>query len=99
MTPHEVPLPPGCTLEATIPGEDDAFGILYQSPQGPLGAVIWDGFASQVCKCGDAGSSGLEIDEKNMSTSEHNNNLIFLPLTPCPHFLPHTLPPAGHWGL
>ena len=48
MTPHEVPLPPGCTLEATIPGEDDAFGILYQSPQGPLGAVIWDGFASQV---------------------------------------------------
>ncbi len=44
----DVPLPPGCTLEATIPGEDDAFGILYQNSQRALGAVIWDGFASQV---------------------------------------------------
>ncbi|GAX84678.1 hypothetical protein CEUSTIGMA_g12099.t1 [Chlamydomonas eustigma] len=47
VNPLEVPLPPGCTLEATIPGEEDAFGILYQNAQRALGAVIWDGFASQ----------------------------------------------------
>jgi len=43
----DVPLPPGCTAEAAVPGEDDAFGVLYLNQDRVLGAVIWDGFSSQ----------------------------------------------------
>lgn len=48
ITPLDVPLPPGCQLDGHVPGEADAFGVLYQNPDGHLGATIWDGFASQV---------------------------------------------------
>lgn len=51
ITPLDVPLPPGCQLDGHVPGEADAFGVLYQNPDGHLGATIWDGFASQVGTC------------------------------------------------
>ncbi len=57
----DVPLPSGCAVEATIPGTSDAFGILYREPeQHQLGALIWDGFASQVRRGRAGGGEGKE---------------------------------------